>query len=487
MTNTDLKPQLWIGGAWRMGGGDAFASRDPAHGDVVWRGAAANADDVDAAMTAARAAFPAWARLPLEERIAIARAFAARLTAHGDAFVRTIARETGKPLWDAKGEHAAMVGKIEISIRAQAERAGARAEAAAFGAAELAHRPHGVLSVFGPFNFPGHLPNGHIVPALLAGNVVVFKPSELTPGVAALMCAAWEEAGLPAGVINLVQGGRETGAALLAHDALSGVLFTGSATTGAYIHKLFAGRPDVLLALEMGGNNPLIVWPGAAPGIAANLAAHSAYSSSGQRCTCARRLIVPDDAFGEAVITELVAIARRIVVGPWDATPEPFMGPLVREDAARRAEVFAADLVARGGRVIEPLAREGAFVRPGLIDMTGAEAADEELFGPLLQVFRVRTIDDAIARANATRFGLSAGLISDDAALWERVRIEVRAGVLNWNRPTPGASSAMPFGGPGLSGNLRPSAYYAADYVAYPVASQIATAPAPLTAPGFPA
>lgn len=486
MAEIDLKPQIWIAGAWRAGRGEELASHDPAHGDEVWRGRGASVEDVADAMTAAAAAFPGWARRPLEERIAIVRAFAGRLAAHEAAFVRAIARETGKPLWDAKGEHAAMVGKIEISIRAQAERAGVREEAAAFGKAVLTHRPHGVLSVFGPFNFPGHLPNGHIVPALLAGNTIVFKPSELTPGVAALMCQAWEEAGLPAGVINLVQGGRDTGAAILAHEALAGVLFTGSATTGAYIHKFFAGRPDVLLALEMGGNNPLIVWPGAAPEAAANLAAHSAYSSSGQRCTCARRLIVPDDGFGEAVVERLAAIARAIVVGAWNQTPEPFMGPLVREAAARRAEAFVADLAASGGRVITPLAREGAFVRPGLIDMTGADAPDEELFGPLLQIYRVRTIDEAIGRANATRFGLSAGLISDDESLWDRVRTEVRAGVLNWNRPTPGASSAMPFGGPGLSGNLRPSAYYAADYVAYPVASQIARTPAPLQAPGFP-
>jgi succinylglutamic semialdehyde dehydrogenase len=340
--------------------------------------------------------------------------------------------------------------------------------------------------VFGPFNFPGHLPNGHIVPALIAGNTIVFKPSELAPGVAALMVQAWEEAGLPAGVLNLVQGGRDTGAALLGAEGLAGVLFTGSAATGAYIHKLFAGRPDVMLALEMGGNNPLIVWPSADPGAAANLIAHSSFITTGQRCSCARRLIVPADRFGDDVIDALSSLARSIKTGRWTDTPEPFMGPLVRAQAAAHSAAFEADLVKRGGKAIAQLMPEGAFVRPAIVDMSEGESPDEEAFAPLLQVFRVRSFEEALARANATRFGLSAGLITEDAALWERARLELRAGVLNWNRPTTGASGAMPFGGPGLSGSLRPSAYYAADYVAYPVATQLAPKVAPIAAPGLP-
>src|SRR5690606_13941532 len=229
----------------------------------------------------------------LEERTAIVRAFAKVIERRGEEIAGAISREMGKTLWDAKGEVQAMIGKVEISIRAQAERAGEKLEKAAFGATALSHHPHGVLAVFGPFNFPGHLPNGHIVPALLAGNCVLFKPSELAPGVGALMVEAWQEAGLPAGVLNLLQGGRETGAALLDSHGLNGVLFTGSAQTGALIHKKFAGRPDVVLALELGGNNPLIVWPPVDAKAAANLIVHSAFATSGQRCSCARRLIVP--------------------------------------------------------------------------------------------------------------------------------------------------------------------------------------------------
>lgn len=481
-----MRTELYIGGVWREGGGAVFTSHDPATGDKVWEGREANTDDVAEAMAAARLAFPAWSRRPLEERLAIVRAFGRAIERRADEIARTISREMGKALWDAKGEVQAMIGKIEISIRAQAERAGDREEKAAFGAMTLAHHAHGVLAVFGPFNFPGHLPNGHIVPALLAGNCVLFKPSEITPGVAALMVEAWEEAGLPAGVLNLLQGGRDTGAALLDSHGLNGVLFTGSAHTGAFIHKKFAGRPDVVLALELGGNNPLIVWPPVDAEAAANLIVHSAFATSGQRCSCARRLIVPQGAEGDAIVAALAELTARIAVGPATQTPEPFIGPVVNAQSAERAVKVEQGLLAAGGKSIVPLKRAGAFVHPGIVDVSGLTPPDEELFGPLLQVYRVNDFDHALDIANATRFGLAGGLISDDPALWARVKNEMRAGILNWNRPTTGASSGMPFGGPGLSGSLRPSAYYAADYVAYPVATQLAERAAPIPAPGLP-
>lgn len=481
-----MRTELFIDGAWREGEGEAFASHDPASGEKVWEGRAASEDDVAEAMAAARLAFPGWSRRLLQERVDVVRAFGKAIEKRGDVLARTISREMGKVAWDAKGEVQAMIGKIELSIRAQAERAGAREEKAPFGAMALSHHAHGVLAVFGPFNFPGHLPNGHIVPALLAGDCVLFKPSELTPGVGALMAEAWEEAGLPAGVLNLLQGGRDTGAALLDAHGLAGVLFTGSAHTGAFIHRKFAGRPDVMLALELGGNNALIAWPPVDAKAAANLIAHSAFATSGQRCSCARRLIVPEGEAGDAIIAALAALLPQISVGPATQVPEPFMGPLVNAASAERAVKFEQALLALGGKSIVPVKRDGPFVHPALIDVTGLSPPDEELFGPMLQVIRVTDFDHALDVANATRFGLSGGLISDDPALWERVKQELRAGVLSWNRPTTGASGAMPFGGPGLSGSLRPSAYYAADYVAYPVASQMAEKAQAIAAPGLP-
>ncbi len=340
------------------------------------------------------------------------------------------------------------------------------------------------MAVLGPFNFPGHLPNGHIVPALLAGNAVVFKPSELTPATGAAMAEAWAAAGLPRGVFTLLQGGRDTGAALVGQD-IDGLLFTGSAGAGAHFQRIFAERPKVILALELGGNNPLIVWDGDLAE-AASIVVQSGYITSGQRCSCARRLIVPDNAFGTALVEAVDALAGRLRIGAWDEDPEPFMGPLASAQGAARAREQFARLEVLGARVIRPLGRmdgrSEAFVTPALLDVTGIEVPDEEIFAPVLQVTRVASFDAAIAAANATRFGLSAGLVTGDDALWQRFLHGARAGVVNRNRPTTGALGSMPFGGLGESGNHRPSAYYAADYCAYPVASLEAASPGGNTA-----
>jgi succinylglutamic semialdehyde dehydrogenase len=451
----------------------ALVSTCPATGETVWSAPAATAADVTAAVARARAAFRDWRATALDDRIAVVRAYAGVLKERSDALARVIARETGKPLWESAQEVATMIGKVELSITAQAERAGYRETPMPFGASILRHRPHGVMAVLGPYNFPGHLPNGHIVPALLAGNTIVFKPSELTPAVGAAMCDAWHAAGLPDGVLQVVQGGRETGAALV-DAAIDGLLFTGSAATGAHFRRRFAERPDVILALELGGNNPLVVWDGDVREAAA-LVVQSAYVTTGQRCSCARRLIVPAGAFGDAVVEAVAALIPRLTIGRWDDSPPPYMGPLISDQAAATARGQVDRLVALGGRPIVPFGTvEGqrpAFVTPALIDMAGIDAPDEEIFAPVLQVHRAASFDDAIALANATRFGLSAGLVTADDALWQQFLVEARAGIVNRNRPTTGAAGAQPFGGIGDSGNHRPSAFYAADYCAYPMAS----------------
>ncbi len=479
---------VYIGGERRRGDGPAFEKRDPATGETAWSGRAASGEQVAEAVASARAAFPDWARRPQGERTGLLEAYAEELKIRADAISAAISRDMGKAAWESQAEAGAMAAKIAVSIRAQAERAGEREDPAAFGAARLTHRPHGVMGVMGPFNFPGHLPNGHIAPALLAGNTCVFKPSELAPSVAAIMVEAFEAAGLPPGCMNLVQGGRDTGAALLEAD-INGLLFTGSANAGLHFHQHFAGRPDVILALEMGGNNPLIVWEPAEVDAAADIAAQSAFLTTGQRCSCARRVILPTGAFGDQVADAIVARAEGLNIGAWD-TADIFMGPLVSSDAAQTAVRFQTALEAKGARALKSLTISDlgpAFVEPGVIDVTDADdPPDEELFGPLIQIIRVSDIDAAIARANATRYGLAGGLVSDDDALWARAQIEMRAGVLNRNRPTAGASGAMPFGGPGLSGNFRPGAYYAADYCAWPQAQQVAAKAERLSAPGFP-
>ena len=469
-----LTGELLIDGLWLQGHGEVFESVQPVTGEAVWDGQSANLEDVDAAVREARKAFLTWQRKSFAERQAVVEAFGELLETHKEELAHQIGLETGKPLWESRTEVAAMVGKIGISVNAYNDRTGTSESDVAGGHAVLRHRPHGVVAVFGPYNFPGHLPNGHIVPALLAGNTVVFKPSELTPGVAEMTVKLWEKAGIPDGVINLVQGASATGKSLASHPLIDGLFFTGSSTVGHLLHKQFGGQPEKILALEMGGNNPLIVQDVADIDGAVHHALQSAFLSAGQRCTCARRLLVPKGKKGDAFLDRLVEVSARIKVGDFDADPQPFMGSVISAEAADKLLAAQASLLEKGGKSLlemKSLRSGTGLLSPGIVDATDADVTDEEFFGPLLTVYRYKSFDDALDLANDTRYGLSAGILSDDRKLYERLVQEVRAGIVNWNRPLTGASSAAPFGGAGASGNHRPSAYYAADYCAWPMAS----------------
>ena len=464
----------FINGQWQAGLGHTFQSVNPANNDVIWQANTATAEQVDGAIAAAREAFYSWADKTFAERLAIVKTFAETLKEHSEELAIAIAQETGKPLWETRTEAGAMVGKIAISEKAFLDRTGDVENPMPQGRAMIRHKPHGVVAVFGPYNFPGHLPNGHIVPALLAGNTVVFKPSELTPAVAELTLKLWQKAGLPAGVINLVQGEVETGKALASHKGIDGLFFTGSSRTGHILHEQFAGQPGKILALEMGGNNPLIVTDVADTKAAIHDIIQSAFISTGQRCTCARKLFLPAGEQGDAILAGLIKATKAIKVGDYDAEEQPFIGSMISAAAAAGMVTAQQQLVELGAEVLVELTHKEntGFVTPGILECTNvANFPDEEHFGPLLKVFRFTDFDAAIDKANDTSFGLSAGLLSDSAADYDHFLRRIRAGIVNWNRPITGASSAAPFGGIGASGNHRASAYYAADYCAYPVAS----------------
>ncbi|TFZ36750.1 succinylglutamate-semialdehyde dehydrogenase [Pseudomonas syringae] len=465
----------YIAGQWVDGQGMYLESLDPVSQEVVWKGNVASDVQVAAAVNAARGAFPAWARQSLEDRVAIAESFASILKTRSAEIAHAIGEETGKPLWEAATEVASMINKVAISLQAYHERTGTKRSVLTDASAVLRHKPHGVVAVFGPYNFPGHLPNGHIVPALLAGNAVVFKPSELTPKVAELTIRAWTDAGLPAGVMNLVQGARETGVALAANTRLDGLFFTGSSRTGNLLHAQFAGQPQKILALEMGGNNPLIVDEINDVDAAVYTIIQSAFISAGQRCTCARRLLVPKGAWGDALLSRLVEITSNLKVGSFDEQPSPFMGSVISLEAATHLLGAQQILLSKGAVALLAMTqlRKGtALLSPGILDVTAvSERIDEEFFGPLLQVIRYSNFEEAVAEANATQFGLAAGLLSDSRERFESFLLESRAGIVNWNKQLTGAASSAPFGGISASGNHRASAYYAADYCAYPVAS----------------
>jgi succinylglutamic semialdehyde dehydrogenase len=453
-------------------------STEPATGARLWEG---DVSDVASEVERARSAWPAWAAQPLSFRIETLRRFANAVRAEEERLTDLIARETGKPLWDARTEVAAVIAKVDISIAAYSERTGQKRLEGAMGARQaVRHKPHGVMAVLGPYNFPAHLPNGHIVPALIAGNAVVFKPSEKTPAVGAFLVELYHRAGVPANLVRLVIGGPDEGRALAAHEGVDGILFTGSAATGIAINKSFADRPNKILALEMGGNNPIIAWDTPDIASAAVLIAQSAFLSAGQRCTAAKRLVVKD-SLAPLLIAEVKTLADRMVIDHPHADPTPYMGPVIDTMAADGLTESFLILMSNGGRPIKHMVRPRGnlpFVSPAIIDVTDMpERPDIELFGPLLQVIRVPDFDAAIAEANNTRYGLAASLIGGSPEHYDQFWANVRAGIVNWNRPTNGASSSAPFGGVGISGNHRPSAYYAADYCAYPVVSSEADQP----------
>jgi len=447
-------------------------STEPASGEEIWRGPVS---DVEAAVSTARRAWAAWAARPLTDRIGVMRTFSNIVKRDGEVLADLIAREAGKPLWEARTEVDAVVNKVDIAVQAYAERTGKKKFDAGLNAsAAVRHKPHGVMAVLGPYNFPAHLPNGHIVPALIAGNAVLFKPSEKTPAVGEALVAAFHRAGVPEDVIQLVIGGPDEGKALVAHPGIDGVLFTGSAQAGIAINRKLANNPGKIVALEMGGNNPIVVIDTPKLADAAALIIQSAFTSAGQRCTAARRLIVKESIF-DALMAELVPMTRKLMVGDPLGEPQPFMGPVIdNETADRLSESFVA-LITAGGRALLHMRRtvhDLPFLSPGIIDVTDIpDRPDIELFGPLLQVIRVPDLDTGIAEANNTRYGLSASLIGGTPDDYGRFWANIRAGIINWNSPTNGASSKAPFGGIGLSGNHRPAAYYSADYCAYPVAS----------------
>ena len=449
-----------------------LVSTNPATGEEVWSG---KIGDAAAEVAAARAAWPEWAAHSVAYRVEAVRRFANVVRRKEAELAELISKETGKPFWEARTEVGAVVNKVEISIDAYAERTPQRKLEAALGnKIAVRHKPHGVLAVLGPYNFPAHLPNGHIVPALIAGNAVVFKPSEKTPAVGEFLVHCFHEAKIPEGVVRLLIGGPDQGRALAAEPGIDGLLFTGSARAGQSLHRQFAETPQKILALELGGNNPLVVWHAKDIEAAAVIVVQSAYLSAGQRCTAARRLVVEEGHEQELLAIIQKLLDRMIVAEPF-ADPAPFMGPVIDLAAADQVQEQWVNLMMKGGKPLRRLERPVAdlpFLTPGLIDVTDIrDRPDEEIFGPVLQVVRVPDFNAAIEEANNTRFGLAASLVGGSPELYDKFWANVRAGVINRNKPTNGAPSNAPFGGVGLSGNHRPSAFYAADYCAYPVTS----------------
>ena len=465
---------LYINNQWLEGKAKSFQSINPFNGEIIWEGNFADITQMKSAVSTAYKSHESWSSQSVKLRIKIIKKFYDLLEKNKLEMTRLITYETGKTNADAASEVNAALAKLSNSTLAYKKRTGSKNNLIGDMEAHLLHASYGVMSVVGPFNFPLHLPNGHITPALIAGNTIVFKPSELTPMVAEYTMLLWEKAGLPAGVINMIQGGKEIVKGLCEHPLNKGLLFTGSYKVGRKINKIMSCYPEKILALELGGNNPLVVWSTKKINAAVDLIFESAFISSGQRCTCARRLILPNNNNGKKILAKLKQRAQSL---SYSNKSDLYYGPLISPKATKRFLRFQDKLVNLGAKsILKARKVRGSYnlVTPSLINITGMKKSyDEENFGPMLQVYFTNTFDNALAEANNTKYGLAAGLISDNEKLFKVFTQRIKAGVINFNSTTTGASGAFPFGGVGRSGNLRPAGFYAADYCAWPKASII--------------
>ena len=447
---------------------DVLVSRCPAdRADVVGRFAVADAHDVADAVARARAAARGWRDAGFETRAAVLYRFAALARERVEALAVLIAREVGKALWDARAEASLLATKVDATL-ADGMRFVADIEAGP-GARATFH-PRGVLAVLGPFNFPAHLPNGHIVPALATGNAVVLKPSELAPAVGAWLAALWSEAGLPRGVLEVVHGGAEAGRALALHPDVDGVLFTGSWRAGRALAEAVLDQPGKLLALEMGGKNAMIVCADADLDLAVAEAALSICATTGQRCSSLSRIFVETPLL-EAFGARLARVLGSVRAGaPLD--PGVFMGPLVSDAAHARLLRYRALALEAGGERLAagPTALPAPFAAPGLTLFGDASQSHayhrDEIFAPEAGVYPVVDLDHAIAAVNDCDYGLAASVMTADRARYEHAIGRVRTGILNWNRGTIGASGRLPFGGARRSGNDRPAGILSTLYCA---------------------
>lgn len=440
-------------------------------------------NQVDQACAAAKQAYKTWSKLSVENRIEALNRWKEQYSKHQEELALVISRETGKPLWETRTEAKAMVDKFTITFDHSLKLVKTvDVENALPGVnGHIYFRSRGVMAVIGPFNFPGHLPNGHIVPALVTGNTIVFKPSELTPATAQFMADMCEKAQLPKGVFNVVYGTGETGRRLVGHKEVDGILFTGSYETGLKIKQETMEHYWKILALEMGGKNATVIWDDADFEKCVYESVIGSFLSAGQRCSCTSRIIL-HESMADKFIQKFYESAKKIKIGHWSG--DNFMGPLINRKSVETylrfqeiAQREGAEKIMRG-KVLE-LEHKGNYVTPSIYKVKAFSPDSvyqkSEIFGPNVAIYTTKDFDEAMAINNSTGFGLVMSLFTKQEKLFEIARAEAKVGQLNWNRTTNGASSRLPFGGLGKSGNDRPSAHFAVNYCTVPMSSLIDT------------
>ena len=443
----------YVGGEWRpAASGITYEKRNPSRpSEVVGEFPASGEEDVNAAVEAAVAAFHEWSRKPAAQRAAVLNKAADAIEARAEQIAQDMTLEMGKPLRESRGE-AARAAQVFRFFAGEAWRPrGEHFEQSATGSAlYTVRRPLGVVGLITPWNFPAAIPAWKSAPALVYGNAVVMKLAQEAPLTGLHLASALDEAGVPAGVFNIVIGrGSEVGTPLVNHPDVKAISFTGSVPVGEQV-RAEAAAQGKRIQLELGGHNPLIVLADADLDRAIEAAYAGAFWSAGQKCTATRRIYVQDGVYDEFKEGLLARIGRGRVGDPAD--PQTEVGPLVNE---KQLEDILGGIErgrSEGGRVLaggERIDEDAYLVAPTLFEGVADDAflSCEEVFGPVTSLYKVSNLDEALRRANAVRFGLSAALFSSNLASVRRFVQEIEAGLVHVNSQTAGADVHVPFGG----------------------------------------
>lgn len=439
--------------------------------------------EADAAVRAARRAFGSWSKRTTKERAAYLIRFKKVLKAQASQFAQLISREMGKVLSESKAEVVRVIAKVDSARHEEMDLMRSTEHQIEKGVVgRLRFRPRGVVAILSPFNVPAYLASAQIIPALVHGNTVVYKPSELTPFVGQFIASLWKETGLPKGVFNLVQGRGAVGQALVGHRDVEVVVFTGSWATGSKIAEGISNEPQKLCALEMGGKNSAIVCRDADLSLAVDETISGAYLTTGQRCNATSRLLL-EQPIADQFIDGFLRRVDRISIG-YSLDQNAWMGPLVSEKALKRVSDYLSrapqegfEVLRKGGRF--DCHRRGYYLKPSVHlrrqfpndPLREGTYTDDEVFGPDVAIYIVRNLDEAIALNNRSFYGLVASVFTKSKAKFEQVLREAENGLIHWNVATTRSSGRLPFGGLKRSGNDRPVGFFSPYVCTIPTSS----------------
>lgn len=461
---------------------ESISKTCPANTDHHLWDALVDYSHINKTIESAQKGFEIWRKTPLADRMNFLKMFQKVAEERKDEIGRAIALETGKPLWESMTEAGAVVAKVNVTLADSLERVKDQTISEVLPKIDghIIKKPIGPCLVIGPFNFPCHLANGQILSALLTGNSVIFKPSEKTMYSAQLLAECFHQAGFPNGVINLINGTGKTTQEVLKHPSVKGIFFTGSMAVGKKILESVGTDLTKLVALELGGKNATILHKDTDIDHAMPELIRSCYLSSGQRCT-STSIIAVHRSIEQEFIARFKEVTERIIIDhPTDFETKPFMGPLIDQGAKDLYEKYLQLARENGAEEIH-VPKElktrfpGHYVSPTIHYLKEAKKENpftqEEVFGPNCFFTPFDEIEEAIEIANISDYGLASSIFTQDKGAYQLCLRDIRSGLINLNRSTVGASSRLPFGGLGNSGNYRPAAVSMVDHTVATVSS----------------